>query len=268
MNEDMTNTMKRLQEPFPAKDIEWRVQQSGGRDGNMWAIVLAYVTNRAIQNRLDDIFGADNWRNEYREWSDGAVICGLSIRIGGEWITKWDGADKTDIEPTKGGLSDSMKRAAVQWGIGRYLYNLEANFAEGSQYRPQGDGWKSAKTKDGKFYWRPPQLPDWALPEAERGKQHAPSKNAGNAPQSATNSPDDKNPGQAPKRALSIEERRKNLVIAVQQKFGVSRGELKDMMGVDPESFNDDEINIIREAAKIAKVQNCDFKTAFNQVKQ
>ena len=40
------------------------------------------------------------------------------------------------------------------------------------------------------------------------------------------------------------------------------------MMGVDPESFNEDEINIIREAAKIAKAQNCDFKTAFNQVKQ
>ncbi|HBJ97336.1 MAG TPA: hypothetical protein DDZ11_13505, partial [Lentisphaeria bacterium] len=87
-------------------------------------------------------------------------------------------------------------------------------------------------------------------------------------PQSATSSPDDQRPGQAPKRALSIEERRKNLVIAVQQKFGVSRGELKGMMGVDPESFNEDEINIIREAAKIAKAQNCDFKTAFNQVKQ
>mgnify|MGYP002508284444 CR=1 FL=1 len=28
-------------------------------------------------------------------------------------------------EPIKGGLSDSMKRAAVQWGIGRVLYNME-----------------------------------------------------------------------------------------------------------------------------------------------
>lgn len=265
----MADVMKRLQAPFPAKDIEWRIQRSGvAANGKQWAFVLAYVTNRAIQNRLDDIFGAHNWRNEFREWGDGAIVCGLSIRIGGEWITKWDGADKTEIEPTKGGLSDSMKRAAVQWGIGRYLYNLEANFADVSQSKPQGDEWRLAKTREGTFYWRPPQLPDWALPESERGERRIPSKNAGNAPQSATNMPDDKISGQAPKRTLSIEERRKNLVIAVQQKFGVSRGELKDMMGVDPESFNEDEINIIREAAKIAKAQNCDFKTAFNQVKQ
>ncbi len=30
----------------------------------------------------------------------------------------------SDIESVKGGLSDSMKRAAVEWGIGRYLYGM------------------------------------------------------------------------------------------------------------------------------------------------
>ncbi|MDI8954255.1 hypothetical protein MJO10_29205, partial [Salmonella enterica subsp. enterica serovar Anatum] len=38
-----------LDEPFAAEDIEWRIQQSGKtRDGKVWAMVLAYVTNRAI----------------------------------------------------------------------------------------------------------------------------------------------------------------------------------------------------------------------------
>ncbi|EPF6937558.1 Rad52/Rad22 family DNA repair protein, partial [Salmonella enterica subsp. enterica serovar Typhimurium] len=38
-----------LDEPFAAEDIEWRIQQSGKtRDGKLWAMVLAYVTNRAI----------------------------------------------------------------------------------------------------------------------------------------------------------------------------------------------------------------------------
>lgn len=40
-------------------------------------------------------------------------------------VTKWDGAEDSDIEPIKGGLSDSMKRAAYQWGIGRVLYSLD-----------------------------------------------------------------------------------------------------------------------------------------------
>ena len=40
-------------------------------------------------------------------------------------LTKWDGAEDSDIEPIKGGLSDSMKRAAYQWGIGRVLYSLD-----------------------------------------------------------------------------------------------------------------------------------------------
>ena len=47
-----------LSKPFPSSDIEWRVQQSGiAGSGKVWAMVLAYVTNRAIQNRLDEVCG-------------------------------------------------------------------------------------------------------------------------------------------------------------------------------------------------------------------
>lgn len=41
-----------------------------------------------------------------------------------------DGAENTDIEPVKGGLSDAYKRAAVKWGIGRYLYDMEAAWVD------------------------------------------------------------------------------------------------------------------------------------------
>ena len=94
-------------------------------------MVLAYVTNRAIQNRLDEVCGPMGWRNEYRE-ETGGVMCGISIWCSERktWGTKWDGAEKTDVESFKGGLSASMKRAAVQWGIGRYLYKLESAFAQ------------------------------------------------------------------------------------------------------------------------------------------
>ncbi len=55
-----------------------------------------------------------------------AQLCGIAIYFEGKgFITKWDGAEDSDIEPIKGGLSDSMKRAAYQWGIGRVLYSLD-----------------------------------------------------------------------------------------------------------------------------------------------
>jgi hypothetical protein len=67
----------------------------------------------------------------------------------------------------KGGYSAAMKRAAVQFGIGRYLYALEEMFGEvnaGGRFR--------AKTKDEKrFRWNPPALPEWALPPQRLTKQ-------------------------------------------------------------------------------------------------
>ena len=43
-----------LRKPFHAEEVEWRIGQSGKtRGGKIWAKAFAYVTNRAIQNRLD-----------------------------------------------------------------------------------------------------------------------------------------------------------------------------------------------------------------------
>ena len=152
--------LKQLAEPFPAKDIEWRIQSSGKKGDKIWAMCLAYVTNRAIMNRLDEVCGPQSWKNRFAPGPLGGVICGLSVKVGDEWIEKWDGADETDIEKIKGGLSSSMKRAGVQWGIGRYLYDLDAGWAVISD-----KGEFSAKTKDGTWFkWSAPALPAWALP--------------------------------------------------------------------------------------------------------
>lgn len=158
--------LKLLQENFHPNDIEWRLQSCGKKNGKFWGMCLAYVTNRAIQNRLDEVCGAENWKNEYSKAPDGGVLCGISIKCGDgtkEWVTKYDGAENTDIEQVKGGLSGAMKRAAVQWGIGRYLYNLPATFAvinDGGRYR--------GKTKENEYFkWNPPSLPSWALPNPQ-----------------------------------------------------------------------------------------------------
>ena len=118
--------------PFAPEDLEWRLQKV--IEARELGIAVPYVTNRAIMGRLDDVVGAENWYNEFKPWHGAggkeAQLCGISIRYGEGFITKWDGAENSDIEPVKGGLSDSMKRAAVQWGIGRVLYNMDVVFVD------------------------------------------------------------------------------------------------------------------------------------------
>ena len=127
--------LNKLKEPFPEADIDWRPQRSGvAPSGKPYAMLLAYVTNRAVMDRLDEVCGVGNWRNEFVQAPNGGVLCGISVKIDDEWVTKWDGAENTNVEAVKGGLSGSMKRAAVQWGIGRYLYKLPTTFANFHDY--------------------------------------------------------------------------------------------------------------------------------------
>ena len=125
---DPSQIQAALSKPFAPEDLEWRLQQTF--EDKMRGIAVPYVTNRAIQNRLDESVGPENWYNEYKPWhgtgKKEAQLCGITIYFEGRgFITKWDGAEDSDIEPVKGGLSDSMKRAAVQWGVGRVLYNMD-----------------------------------------------------------------------------------------------------------------------------------------------
>jgi hypothetical protein len=150
--------LKKLKEPFPGREIEWRVQQCGKKNGKFWAMVLCYLQARAVQNRFDQVVGPENWQTKYRPiqvGSESGVECTISVKIAGEWIEKTNVAPMTDIEKLKGAYSDSFKRAAVEWGVGRYLYELEPKFAE--IVDGPGPMIKSAFTKEKeKFFWKEP----------------------------------------------------------------------------------------------------------------
>ena len=100
--------------PFAPEDLEWRLQNT--IEEKMRGLAVPYVTNRAIQNRLDEVCGPENWYNDFKPWhSNGkkeAQLCGIAIYFEGRgFITKWDGAEDSDIEAVKGGLSDSFFRS-------------------------------------------------------------------------------------------------------------------------------------------------------------
>jgi len=139
MNSDK---IKLLSMPFLFEEVEAKVQiTSKDASKGLRGMVVFYLDSRTIQKRLDEVLGHLNWKNQYVEWKEVEVkdprdksvktqksqLCGIAIynEERKEWVPKYDGAECSDIEPIKGGLSDSFKRAACMWGIGRYLYEME-----------------------------------------------------------------------------------------------------------------------------------------------
>lgn len=141
--------LKRLFEPFPKEQITWRAQ-SVTKDGKS-AMALAYIDARDVMNRLDEVCGIDGWQCKYSH-ANSKTICdiGISLNPYAEkpvWIWKADGAGDTDIEAEKGAISDAFKRAAVKWGVGRYLYDLPCPWVPCESYKV-GDRYKWSKFTD------------------------------------------------------------------------------------------------------------------------
>lgn len=113
--------------PFHPDAISWRAQ-SLTRDKTK-AMALAYIDARDVMRRLDEACGPAGWQCDYPH-ANGKTICRIGIKVDDEWIWKANGAGDTDIEAEKGAISDAFKRAAVMWGVGRYLYDMKSPWAE------------------------------------------------------------------------------------------------------------------------------------------
>lgn len=102
-----------------ANEIEVRVQ----RVTDAGAMLLLYKDARADMTVLDETVGAMNWQREHKLIGD-VMYCGISIWDDkkSQWITKWDAGTESNMEKQKGQASDSFKRSAFNFGIGRALY--------------------------------------------------------------------------------------------------------------------------------------------------
>lgn len=118
------NHLVKLGSEFPMSAISWRAQHIT-KQAPYKALALAYIDARDVMKRLDEVCGVTGWQCRYTH-ANGKTICEIGIKCGHEWIWKADGAGDTDIEAEKGAISDAFKRSAVKWGVGRYLYDMEA----------------------------------------------------------------------------------------------------------------------------------------------
>jgi len=109
--------LKELKGDMPYK---WKVQTAAP-----WgAMCVAYVDARQVMDKLDEIIGPGGWQTKYYTVKE-SLFCSIGIKIGEEWIWKSDIGTPSMTEKAKGEASDAFKRAAVKWGVGRFLYSLE-----------------------------------------------------------------------------------------------------------------------------------------------
>jgi hypothetical protein len=106
--------------------FKWRVQSAN----QYGASCVAYIDARDVQDLLDEVCGSQNWQCKYSE-QKGNLFCsiGIFISTGGGQVTKWvwkeDCGTESNVEKQKGEASDAFKRAAVMWGVGRFLYSKD-----------------------------------------------------------------------------------------------------------------------------------------------
>jgi hypothetical protein len=166
---------KQLAAPFHSYYVGWKAQATN-RDKTR-ALAVAYIDARTVMDRLDQVVGPGNWSDTYRLVSAGdgefAVECTLAL-FG---VSKSDigTADEDDDSSTdrrsaasvsKSAYSDALKRAAVKWGIARYIYRIPKQWV----------GYDAAR----KQLAETPDLPSWALPGGPRStEEQAPANGRG-----------------------------------------------------------------------------------------
>lgn len=145
-----------LARPFELYELKTRPQ---GRAS------LIYTDARVYADRLDFVVGAQNWeltqvpvtiqdtnstdvtpqdapkkdgkfiRKTYQY--DTLYYGGIQATMTIFGVSKSDAGNPSMTEQLKGAYSDSMKRAGVVWGIGRYLYGLKDVAAVSERYMPE-----------------------------------------------------------------------------------------------------------------------------------
>jgi hypothetical protein len=140
-----------LAEPFDRSVLKCK---PGVVKGNQ-ALAMPYLDARDVADRLDAVLGIDGWQDDYEQLADGTLLCRLRIKVGDEWVTRC-GVGSPSEQPDAGDRkkaaeSDALKRAAVKFGVGRYLYRLPKYWL----------GWDAARRQ----FTQRPTLPAWALPK-------------------------------------------------------------------------------------------------------
>jgi hypothetical protein len=121
--------------PFSVGAIGWKIQKGLNKDEKTGkptrAIVVAFIDARDVMERLDQVVGAENWSDAYTLVEAPGTRLSVECRLTVCGITKADvgtgtknSRDDNGDNLAKGAYSDALKRAAVKFGVGRFLYDF------------------------------------------------------------------------------------------------------------------------------------------------
>lgn len=119
---------------FYAKGVDKKDLKAGRLPQGTKGQFLAYIDARDVYDRLDAVLGAGGWQDMCEPIAGTpAVKVTILADIDGQKVSKEDVGypnSSMDEEPLKSAVSDGTKRAAVHFGIGRFLYSLEPVWVE------------------------------------------------------------------------------------------------------------------------------------------
>ena len=111
-----------LKKPIPCT---WRVQSYS--KNKPLATVMAYIDARDAMDVLDEHCKYGWTREHYL--IENKVYCRVGIVMpDGSIQTRSDCGTESKEDAEKGQASDSFKRACVNWGVGRFLYDLKVQY--------------------------------------------------------------------------------------------------------------------------------------------
>lgn len=113
--DDIDRAQAELRRPMTPAATRWKTQGLvGGK-----ALIVPYIDARLVMDRLTLVVGVAKWEENFHtvDWGQGGLMCTLEVL----------GTTHRDIglgRDAKAMRSDSLKRAAVSFGVGSFLYAI------------------------------------------------------------------------------------------------------------------------------------------------
>lgn len=182
-----------LRRPFSPAAVRWKIQTGSGENAK-GGIVVGYIDARLVSERLN-LVCPHLWQTSFERWGErvdtNLLVCHLTI----DGLTRSDIGQGQGKDVQKAAYSDSLKRAAVHFGIGVSLYAMKAIWLDATDKgdeRSDGTPTLRKKRKGNKTYleltpacerWLRDTYAKWL--ETDRGKMFGEALDHGDAEGSA-----------------------------------------------------------------------------------
>tara|TARA_R110000851_G_scaffold8504_1_gene32667 strand:- start:552 stop:1220 length:669 start_codon:yes stop_codon:yes gene_type:complete len=126
--------LQEIQQKLKVKiPFKWRVQSFSKYKAQ--ATCVSYIDSRDVQDILDS---SCVWSDRY--YSEGGLLfCEITIYADGREYKRTDTGSESNVDKQKGHSSDAFKRAAVKFGVGRFLYSQPMQYVTSDAIKTNGN---------------------------------------------------------------------------------------------------------------------------------